>query len=122
MAAFMADSAYDALLSVIKDNTTQLFICSSLPVNYTEASATYKLGIKASPTIGALADGTVNGRRFTVASISDGSVTGNGTAGYWALCSGSVLLAAGQLSASQVVTSGNTFTLAAFDVSVADAA
>jgi hypothetical protein len=50
-------------------------------------------------------------------------VTGTGTATHWAITktTGSTLMATGPLSASQGVTSGNTFTLGAFDITIPDA-
>ena len=59
-----------------------------------------------------------------VAAITDGSVTANGTASHWAITDtgNSRLLATGALAASQAVSSGNTFTLGAFDIGIPDAA
>ena len=64
-----------------------------------------------------LTDGTPSGRAANVAQITDGSVSANGTASHWALIdvTNSRLLAASTLSATQVVTNGNTFTLPAFN-------
>lgn len=119
--AYINDAAYDAALSYIDTNGTRLDICSSEPANYAGIAAV-SLGNKTSLSIGSPADGAVNGRRVTVASIADGSVTGTGTATHWAIHNAAdTLVASGSLSASQSVTSGNTFTLAAFDITVADA-
>ena len=64
------------------------------------------------------------GREVVVAAISDGSVTGNGTATHYAIVDtvNSRLLATGSLSASQVVASGNTFTLGSFTIGIPDPA
>ncbi|MDI6770104.1 MAG: hypothetical protein QMD04_10585, partial [Anaerolineales bacterium] len=61
-----------------------------------------------------------SGRKVTVPSISDGAVTATGTATHYAVVdtANSRLLATGALSASQVVTNGNTFTLTAFDIGI----
>lgn len=61
-----------------------------------------------------------SGRRVTVAAIADGSVTATGTATHWAITdtANGRLLATGALAASQLVTSGNTFTLGAFDAGI----
>jgi len=119
--AFLSDTALDALLNIVKDNAEELTICSSAPVTYTEAHTTYKLGTKATPTVTGPADHT-SGRKITVSAITDGTVSGTGTAGYWAISdvTGTALLAAGSLASSQGVTSGNTFTLTEFIFSVAD--
>ena len=67
--------------------------------------------------------GTPNGRKVTSAAVTDGSVTTTGTASHYAVVdsANSRLLATGALASSQAVTSGNTFTLAAFDVGIPDA-
>lgn len=121
--AFIADYIFDLALAELDTNATHLYICSQEPVTFTEAVTTYGLGVKTSPSVGAPANGAVNGRRVTVASFTDGSVTATATATHWALTktSGSTLMATGALASSQAVTNGNTFSLAAFDVAIADA-
>ena len=67
--------------------------------------------------------GGTDGRRVIVPAITDGSVTATQTAGWWALTNGAaILVAAGALSSSQGVTSGNTFTLDAISITIRDAA
>lgn len=118
--AYLNDNVLDAALSYISTNTTTLYICSAEPSTYTEASSTYALGSKSSPSVGAAQDGDTSGRKSTISAITDGSVATSGTASHWALTSGSILIAAGSLSASQAVTSGNTFTLTSFDIEIPD--
>ena len=122
--SLVADRCLDAALQVLTSEVNRLDIYSSEPTTYTQATSTYTLGNKTSPTVGSPADASPNGRKVTVSAITNGTVTGTGTAGYWALVdtSNSRLLAAGPLSATQAVTSGNTFTLTAFDVRIPDAA
>jgi len=121
---FIDDQSLDALLDDVGDNTDAIYICSQEPATYTEATSTYALGSKSSPTIGVAGDRTPNGRKRTVSSISDGTVSGTGTATSWAATDSinSRLKAAESLSSPQGVTSGNTFTLTAFDIGVPDAA
>jgi hypothetical protein len=120
---FLADYILDLALSELDTATATLYICSAEPTTFAEASSTYALGNKATPSIGAPANRTPNGRKVTVAAITDGSVTATGTATHWAITkSGTTLMATGALSASQAVTNGNTFTLAAFDIGIPDAA
>jgi len=116
------DDIFDNGLSVLDTLVENLYICSSLPTTFTEATVTYKLGTKATPTVSAPADRTGGGRKVTVSAITDGAVTANGTAGFYALTDDSLskLLAANNLSATQVVTNGNTFTLTAFDIGIPD--
>ena len=122
--ALLDNTVFDSGLSVLDTLADILYICSTAPTTYTEASATYALGSKAGPTVSAPADAPGGGRMVTVSAITDGTVTATGTAAYWALCdvSETRLLAAGDLSASQGVTSGNTFTLTEFTITIPDPA
>lgn len=122
--AFINDRVFDNGLTVLDTEANRLDICSQEPVTYTEATSTYTLGNKTSLSVGAPADRAPSGRKVTVAAITDGSVTGTGTATHWAIVDtgNSRLLATGALAASQVVTNGNTFALAAFDIGIPDAA
>ena len=122
--ATLNDRVFDNGLTVLDTEVNVLHICGTLPTTYTEATSTYTLGNKTSPTVSAPSDRTGGGRKVTVSAITDGNVTGTGTAVYYALCdtSNSRMLAQGSLSASQAVTSGNTFTLGAFDIGIPDPA
>ena len=121
--AFIADYILDLLLAEFA-NANNLYICSQEPTTFAGATSTYKLGTKTSISIGSPADRTPSGRKVTVASFSNGTVDATGTATHWALTktTGSVLMATGALASSQGVTSGNSFSLAAFDIGVPDAA
>lgn len=57
---------------------------------------------------------------MTVSAVTNGSVTATGTASHYAIVDtvNSRLLATSSLSATQSVTSGNTFTLASFTVRI----
>ena len=121
--AYINDYVLDLALSNLDTNGSRLDICSQEPATYTAATTTYTLGNKTSLSIGAPTDRSPNGRKVVVAAITDGSVTGTGTATHWAISdvSNTRLLAAGALSASQGVTSGNTFTLGTIDIGIPDA-
>lgn len=119
----ITDSALDALLNYIDTNGEKLHICSAEPANYAGVAGV-TLGNKTSPAIAAPSDRSPNGREIVVAAISDGSVTGTGTATHWCIVKDSAtseLLAAGALASSQGVSSGNTFTLTQFAIGVPDA-
>lgn len=121
MADFLHADIYDNGLAPLTTIVENLYICSQLPANFTEASATYKLGTKATPGITGPTDrGAGGGREVTVGAITDGTVNTTGTASHYALCdnSASKLLAAGDLAATQSVTSGNPFTLTSFKVGI----
>ena len=121
MAGWFHDDALDAQLNVVKNNSENLYLCSAQPATFAEANTTYKLGTKATPTFTGPADHT-SGRKITVDAISGGTVSATNTATHWALTddSASKLLATQALSAPQSVTSGNTFSLPAFIISVPD--
>jgi len=121
--AYMNDYVFDAALAKFDTEGDRLDITSAEATSYAQATSTFTLGNKTAISIGAPADRTPNGRKVTVAAITGGSVTATGTATHWAIVDtgNSRLLATGALSASQAVTSGNTFSLAAFDLGIPDA-
>lgn len=119
----IADYLFDLALAELDTATLTLYICSQEPTTKAEADTTYALGNKASISVGAPANGAASGRRVTVAAITGGSVTATGTATHYAIVDtvNNRLLVTNALAASQAVTSGNTFSLAAFDVTLPDA-
>lgn len=121
--AFLGDSVFDSGLSILTNSGSRLDICTTEPTTYTQATSTYTLGNKTGITVGSPADRTGGGREVTVSAISAGSVTGTGTAAFYAITDGtSTLYAAGSLSTSQSVTSGNQFDLTSFTVGIPDPA
>ena len=118
--AFMIDDMLDAALAYL-DNVTALHICSQEPTTLTEATTTYTLGNKASPTINAAEAGDTSGRKRVVAAISDGTQTGAGTASHYALVSGTELIATNSFASTFDTSGSGTFTTTAFDVTVQDA-
>lgn len=122
--ASLNDRVLDNGLSVLSSEPNKILITSQEATTYTEANDTYALGNSTSLSIGNPQDRTGGGREVEVTAISDGSVTGTGTATHYAIVdtSNSRLLATGSLNASQAVTSGNTFTLGLFTVGIPDPA
>ena len=119
--AFLNDEVYDQGLDYATANGTRIDLCSSEPASYAAVSGV-SLGNKTGLTTGATEAGDTDGRKVVVPAITDGTVSGTGTATHWALTDGSaILVATGSLSASQAVTSGNTFTLDAIDLTIRDA-
>ena len=118
--AFLNDRVYDNGLTVLDTEANKILITSALPATFTEANSTYALGNSTSLSIGAPAARSGGGRQVTVAAITDGSVTATGTAAYYAIVDtvNSRLLAAAALTASQAVTSGNTFTLSSTTIGI----
>lgn len=117
----VGDRVLDLGLNVLDTEATHIYITNALATTFTEASSSFALGNKnfgAGAAVGSPAAGSPNGRKVTTTAITDGSVTATGTASHWAITdnTNSRLLAAFTLSATQAVTSGNTFQLPAFDV------
>ena len=122
--ATLGDRVFDNGLSVLDTEANKILVTSQEATTFTNANSTYALGNSTSLSINAPADRTGGGRKVTVAAISDGSITGTGTATHYAIVdsTNSRLLATAALTASQSVTNGNTFTLATFDIGIPDPA
>ena len=122
--ASLSDTVLDAALDSIGNNCENLYITNAIATTYTEASSTFMLGTKATPSFTGPAAGDASGRKITVDAITDGAITTTDDATHWALCDNSLteLQAAGALSALQAVTDGNAFTLTAFDIEIPDPA
>jgi len=122
--ATLNDRVFDNGLTVLDTEANRIDITSQEATTYTDATSTSTLGNSTSLSIGAPADRAGGGREVTVAAITDGSVTGTGTATHYAIVDtiNSRLLATGSLSASQAVTSGNTFTLSSVAIGIPDPA
>lgn len=123
--AALTDVVLDGALNILTSNGDRIDLCSSEPTTYSGISSV-SLGNFTSLSIGSAADRSGGGREVTVAAItsaSAGSITATGTATHYAISNGSdALYATGALSASQSVTTGNTFTLAAFTIGIPDPA
>lgn len=120
--AFISDEVFDQGLDYADTNGTRIDITNAEATTYAEATSTFTLGNKTGLNTGATEDGDTDGRKVVVPAITDGSVTSTDTATHWALTDGSsILVATGALSSSQAVTSGNTFTLDAIDITIRDA-
>jgi hypothetical protein len=122
--ATLDNRVFDNGLTVLDTEANAIHITSAEATSYAEATSTYTLGNSTSLSIGAPQDRSGGGREVIVAAITDGSVTGTGTATHYAIVdtSNSRLLATGSLTASQSVTSGNTFTLSSVAIGIPDPA
>jgi hypothetical protein len=119
---YLNDTAFDSGLAWVDTNGTRIDInYTQEATTYAQATSTYTCGNKTGLNTGAPQNGAVDGRRVIVPAITDGTVTATQTAGWWALTDGTAtLIAAGPLSATQAVTSGNTFTLDAISITFRD--
>lgn len=122
--ATLNDRVFDSGLTVLDTEANAIHITSQEATTYANATSTYTLGNSTSLSIGAPQDRSGGGREVVVAAITDGSVTGTGTATHYAIVDSvnSRLLATGTLAASQSVTSGNTFTLSSVTIGIPDPA
>jgi len=122
--ATLNDRVFDNGLTVLDTEANRIDITSQEATSYTDATSTSTLGNSTSLSIGAPADRSGGGREVVVSTITDGSVTGTGTATHYAIVDtvNSRLLATGSLVASQAVTSGNTFTLSSVAIGIPDPA
>lgn len=122
--ASLHNDVFDNGLSVLDTLADAVHITSAEATTYANATTggSNSLGSSSSLSIGAPSDRSGGGREVTVAAISDGSVSNGGTATHYALVdvSATKLLVTGSLSASQSVTSGNTFSLASFTIGIPD--
>jgi len=120
--ATLNDRVFDNGLTVLDTEANRIDVTSQEASSYASATSTHTLGNSTSLSIGSPADRSGGGREVTVGAISDGSISGTGTATHYAIVdtNNSRLLVTGALSASQSVTSGNTFSLAAFTVGIPD--
>lgn len=122
--ASLNDRVFDNGLTVLDTEANRVYITSAEATTYTQASSTYALGNSSTVSISAPQDRTGGGREVVLSAITDGSVTASGTATHYALVDtvNSRLLATGSLTASQVVTSGNAFTLSSLTIGIPDPA
>ena len=122
--ATLNDRVFDNGLTVLDTEANAIHITSQEATDYTDATSTSTLGNSTSLSIGAPQDRTGGGREVVVAAISDGSISVSGTATHYAILDtvNSRLLATGNLTESQVVTAGNTFTLGSFTIGIPDPA
>jgi len=119
--ATLNDRVFDNGLTVLDTEANAIHITSAEATSFANVAAV-TLGNSTSLSIGAPADRAGGGREVVVAAITDGSVTGTGTATHYAIVDtvNSRLLATSTLTASQSVTSGNTFTLSSVAIGIPD--
>ena len=121
MAKWANDAVIDAGLDVVATGTI-LTVCSAQPTNRTEAVTTYKLAdVVVDGTDFTKSNGDVSGRKLTVSQQTIVAVDTTGTATHVAISSGSTLLYVTTCT-SQLLTSGNTVTIPAWDIEISDPA
>lgn len=121
--AALGDYVLDNGLAALDTLATHININSSEPATFTAATTTALLGTKnfgAGSAFGSPAAGSPNGRKVSSTAITDGSVSTGGTATHYSVTdnTNSRLYATNSLSASQVVTAGNPWQMASFDIRI----
>jgi len=118
--ATLNDRVLDFGLNVLDTEANAIHITSAEASTFTEATSTFTLGNSTSLSIGAPQARSGGGREVIVSAITDGSITGTGTATHYAIVDtvNSRLLATSTLTASQSVTTGNTFTLSSVAIGI----
>jgi len=122
MGKLVDDTVLDGALNIVKNGVTQLAVCSTQPTTYEEATATYKLALKTGLFSGSFtgpANGDTNGRKLTTNQQASITVDAGGSAQHIALCSGTALLYVTTCTA-QTLTAGNTVTVPAWKIEIAD--
>lgn len=126
MGKLVADAVLDAALQYLEDNVNFISVCEGAPTTYehahsTKGTATGKaLASSATPTFTGPEDDT-SGRKTTVDEEPSITVDASGTADHVALCNttGTALLYV-TTATQQALTSGNTVTVPAWKISIAD--
>ena len=121
MASTFDDELMDLGLDRADTNGTKIDILDSLATQFSDIAGK-TLGNKTGLNTGATEAGDVDGRKVVVPAITDGAITSSGDATHWALSDGSSIFIASQtLSGAPIaVTSGNTFTLGAINITHRD--
>jgi hypothetical protein len=123
MGKYQIDAMLDAALDYIKNGATQICVCSTQPTTYAQATSTYKLALRSGLTSGSFTgpgDGDGPGRKLTVNQQATITVDTGGDAQHIALCSADTLLYVTTCTL-QTLTGGNTVTIPAWDIELADA-
>lgn len=126
MGKLVADAVLDAALQYLEDNVDFISVCEGAPTTYEHAHSTKGTGTgkalasSATPTFTGPADDT-SGRKTTIDEEPSITVDASGTADHVALCNttGTALLYV-TTATQQALTSGNTVTVPAWKISIAD--
>jgi hypothetical protein len=118
MVAMFETWVLTAGLASMQAAATHLYVCSSEPTTYEEATSDYVLGFK-SWGAGACLTGPVAGinpigMKVTTVDVTDGTIVSTGTASWWAIVTADGLAAHGSLTPLAVIA-GGVFYVPPFD-------
>jgi hypothetical protein len=118
MANYLHPDVLDnGLVTLTNATSTVLHLCSGTQPTTRATAISQSVANKASPTISSPTARTPDGRKVTIAAVTDGTVTVTATETCWALIDGTRLLAVGD-SNDQAMTSGNVMTCTAIDIGI----
>jgi len=127
MAKWQNDTMLDQALTWVKTNTDAMYVCSSGPTTYAQASASYKLGADASFTVTGSPGDYASGRKITVDANTSIAITSAGQMQHIAL-TGSIsstqtLIYVTTIPASSQasVAASDTVNTSSWDIQIADA-
>lgn len=124
MAKSVHDDVLDSALTLIKNNCTRMTACSAQPTSFADANiggAVFLADVDMAAVDFAVANGDVSGRKITIGQKTGITVDNSGTANHVALLDvpNSRLLYVTTATA-QALTAGNSMTIAAWDIEIAD--
>jgi len=118
MTKLVDDSVLDAALNVVTAGATAMHVCSGDPT--TRAAVLTNSLATVTPTYTGPVNGDTSGRKITSDQKTGVSVTATGTAGVVCHIDATDLLYKTDESTGQTLTSGNTCTIPAHDIEIAD--
>lgn len=124
MAKYIPDSVFDAALEVIRGDSREMYVSSAGATTRAEAISSALASDTTSLNTAqfTIADGDAgdgNGRKLTVASVSEIDVSNTGTATHVHITDATNLLMSVECT-SQALTSGNRVTVPSFKYQIAD--
>ena len=127
MGLLVDDTVLDAALQYLEDNVDFMSVCEGAPTTYEHAHSNKGVGAgkalahKDAPTFTGPADGDTNGRKTTIDQAASLTVDVSGDADHVALCkTGDTTLKYVTTCTQQALTQGNTVTIPAWDIEIAD--
>ena len=127
MGLLVDDTVLDAALQYLEDNVDWISVCEGAPTTYEHAHSNKGVGAgkalahSVTPTFTGPADGDTNGRKTTIDEEANITVDVSGDADHVALCDvGSTALLYVTTCTQQALTQGNTVTIPAWDIEIAD--
>jgi hypothetical protein len=117
MAKFASDAVLDALLNDVR-TADEMYLNVGQPADRAGAISSSLIDAQ-TPSYTANADGSPNGREFTVEQASGFQATGSGDADHVSLCTGTALKVV-TTTPTKTVSTGNDIVISSWAVSVSD--